>query len=286
MAPKRSNRKITRKSVKLTAITTPTYPPYILLDLPTELLVKILTYLPVVDLFSVRWICRTLRDVIAGTAYLQYIIHAHINGVEDSLPPDFPYSERLELLRRHQQTWSAPQFNLFTKCVTNMSYGYHFILQDGYLIYESLWADPQQYGYTDLYSTARNEEVCWVHITIDNSRVPPLNNVIFAIDHDLVVGLRFVSLTIPLWVQNLTKVLAYSDLETMMLSRYSSPSSNSRLVYFILSHQLILCRFHKFMGTAILLWAQKSWEITSWFHYGNIATTLPSTSWSHGRQEP
>ena len=286
MAPKRSNRKIKRKPVKPAAITTSTYSPSILLHLPTELLVKILTYLPVEHLFSVRWTCRTLGDIIAGTAYLQYIIHAHINGVEDSLPPDFPYSERLELLRHHQQSWSAPQLDVFTKCVTNMSYPDHFILQDGYLIYESLWADPQQYGYTDLYSATRSEELRWVHITLDNSRVPPLENVTFAIDHNLVVGLRFVSLTILLWVQNLTEVLANSDSETMMLSRYSSPSLNLRLVHFILSHQLILYRFHKFMGTAILLWAQKSWEITSWFHYGNSATMLPSTSWSRGRREP
>jgi len=199
MAPKRSNRKITRKSVKLTAITTPTYPPYILLDLPTELLVKILTYLPVADLFSVRWTCRTLGDIIAGTAYLQYIIHAYIDGVEDSLPPDFPYSERLELLRRHQQSWSAPQFDFFTECVANMSYPNHFVFQDGYLIYEKLRANPQQYGYTDLYSTARNEEVCWVHITMDNGHLPRLYNLAFAVDHNLVVASRFVPLLIFFW---------------------------------------------------------------------------------------
>jgi len=198
MAPKRSNRSIKRKPVKLAAITTSAYPSCILLHLPTELLVKVLTYLPVANLFSVRWTCRTLGDIITGTAYLQYIIHAHINGVEDSLPPDFPYSKRLELLRRHEQSWNAPQFNLFTKCVTNKSFPDHFILQDGYLIYESIWADPQQYGYTDLYSAARNEELRWVHITIDDSRVPPLDDVKFAIDHNLVVGFRFVTLTIPL----------------------------------------------------------------------------------------
>jgi len=258
MAPKRTNRKIKRKLVKLAAITTSTYPPSILLHLPTELLVKILAYLPVKDLFSVRWTCRALSDIIAGTAYLRYIIRAHINGVEDSLPPDFPYSERLELLRRHEQSWSAPQFNLFTKCVTKKSFPEYFILQDGYLIYESILADPPQYRYTDLYSAARNEELRWVHITIDNSLVPPLDGVTFAIDHNLVVGLRFVSLTILLWVQNLTEVLATSNLEMVMVSIYNLPFWNSRLVHFILSHQLILCRFHKFMGTAILLCAQKS----------------------------
>ena len=284
MAPKRSNRKIKRMSVKLTAVTTSTYPSSALLDLPTELLVKIMTYLPVEDLFSVRWTCRTLGDIIAGTAYLQYIIRAHVNGVEDSLPLDFPYSERLELLRRHEQSWSGSQFDLFTECVTNMSYPNHFVFQDGYLIYEKLRANPQQYGYTDLYSTARNEELRWVHITMDNGYLPRLYNLTFAADHNLVVASRFVSLLI-FGGQNLTKAIANSDLETTRRYTYSLPFLNSRLVHFTHSHQRILCRFHHFMGITMFLWAQKSWEITSWFYYGITAIKLPST-WSHGRPGP
>jgi len=177
MAPKRSNRKIKRKPVKLAAITTPTYPPCVLLHLPIELLIKILTYLPVADLFSVRWTCRTLGDIIANTAYLQYIIRTHINGVEDSLPLNFTYCERLELLRRHEQSWSALQFDLFPEYVPNMSHLKKSILQDGYLVYDQLLENPQGYGYTDLYSAARNEEVRRVHITIDNRPLPPLNDV-------------------------------------------------------------------------------------------------------------
>jgi len=257
MAPKRSNRKIKRKPVKLAAITlaitTPTYPSCILLHLPTELLIKILTYLPVADLFSVRWTCRTLGDIITNTAYLQYIIRAYINGVEDSLPPDFPYSKRLELLRRREQSWSALQFDLFAEYDPNMSRLENSILQDGYLVYGQLLENPRRYRYTDLYSAARNEEVHWVHITIDNSPLPPLSDVTFAIDHNLVVGFRFVSLPIPFWVQNLTKVIANSDLETTRLCAFSLPFLNSRLVHFILSHQRPLCRFHQFMGAPMLL---------------------------------
>ena len=189
-----------------------------ILDLPTELLVMTLTYLPVADLFSVRWTCHTLRDIIAGTAYLQYIINAHINGVEDSLPPDFPYSKRLELLRRHEQSRNGLQFDLFTESVTNMPYPNDFILQGGYLIYERPMVNPQQYGYTDLCSASQNEEVRWVHITMD---LPRLYNVTFVTDHNLVVVPRFVSFPIPFWVQNLTEVIADSNLEKMIMHGYS-----------------------------------------------------------------
>jgi hypothetical protein len=260
MAPKRSNLNIKQKSVKLAAIATPMYPPYILLDLPMELLVKILTYLPIKDLFSMRWTCRTLKDIVASTARLHYIILTYVNGVEDSLPPDFPHSKRLELLRHREQSWSALQLNLFTECVTDMSYPCHLIIQDGYLICNRLREDPQKYRYTDLYSAARNEEVRWVHVTMDDSRLPRLYNLTFAVDHNLVVASRFVSLPIPFWVQNLTKVIANSDLETIMLSVSSLPSLSSRLVHFILSHQRMLCRFHRFisMGKTIFWWTWKS----------------------------
>ena len=142
-----------------------------LLDLSTEVLVEILAYLPVPDLFSVQWTCRTIRDIIAGTAYLQYVMRAYINGVDDFLPADFPHSERLELLRRHEPSWNGTQFNVFSKCVTDIKHPCNFILQDGYLIYERItfkFLSPQ-YGYVDLCSTARDEELRWVHISQDST---------------------------------------------------------------------------------------------------------------------
>ena len=82
---------------------TSTYQPRTLLDLSTELLIEILTDLPVADLLSMQHTCRTMRNIIGGTVYLQYIVRTHINDVDDFLPPEFSYSERLELLRRHEQ---------------------------------------------------------------------------------------------------------------------------------------------------------------------------------------
>ena len=232
MGPKQSKLDIKREPTSATL----THPSYILLDLPIELLIKILTYLPIKDLFSVRWTCCTLKDIVASTACLQYIIRAYINGVEYSLPPDFPHSKRLELLRHHEQSRSGLRFDLFTEYVANMSYRGNFIIQDGYLIYDHHMADPQQYRYTDLYSATRNEELRWVHITTDDSHLPCPHNFTFAVDHNLVVRSRFVSLQITFWFQNLTKVIANSDLKPNGLSRYSLPFLNSRLVHFILSH--------------------------------------------------
>ena len=91
-----------------------------LLDLSTEVLIEILSYLPVADMLSAQHTCRTIRDIVVGTAYLQYILHAEINGIDDVLPPNFPYSERVELLRRHEQSWNELSLNLFTACVPDL----------------------------------------------------------------------------------------------------------------------------------------------------------------------
>jgi F-box domain len=159
-----------------------------LLDLSTEVLVEILAYLPAVGLFSVQRTCRTIRDIIAGTTYFQYTMRAYINGVDDLLPLDFPHSERLELLRRHEQSWNNLQVRarIFTQCVTDdVPYTSNFILQDGYLIYECLTPGLQRYGYVDLCSASQDEELSWVHITMDPL---PISTVTFAVDHDLMVA--------------------------------------------------------------------------------------------------
>jgi hypothetical protein len=59
------------------------------------------------------------------------------------------------------------------------------------LIYEDLRGTVLRYGYADLSSVARNEEVDWVPITMDSIRLPLALKVVFAVDHDLVVTMRF-----------------------------------------------------------------------------------------------
>ena len=167
-----------------------------LLDLSTEVLVGILSFLSATDLSSVGQTCRMIRDIVDGTAHLQYILRTHIMGVEDLLPPDFPYSDRFKLLRSHERTRNALQFNLFTKCLVDRpSYFNQDIFQGGYLIYDYLTADGMlQYKYSDVYAATRNEELRWVHITVDNNcLLSPLRVwLAYAVDHNLVVVVRFI----------------------------------------------------------------------------------------------
>ena len=105
-----------------------------LLDLASEVLIKIFAYLPPADMIMVQRTCRTIRNIVSVTAYLQYALHAKMNRVDDLLPSDFPYSERLKLLRSHEQSWRDLQLNLFSDLhsVSGMPNLAFFTLQDSY----------------------------------------------------------------------------------------------------------------------------------------------------------
>lgn len=176
-----------------------------LLGLSTEVLIEILAHLPPRDIISMQRTCHLIRDIVDGTAYLQYILRTQIKGIKDFLPHDFPYSERIALLRRHEQSWSSLQFNFLTKCAIAVSPFDNFTLQGGYLIHASHgdgnWID---YGYTDLCSATRNEELHWVHVKMEHCDLPVMSEVIFSIDHDLMVAMRFSVISGPFLNRNLT----------------------------------------------------------------------------------
>ena len=72
------------------------------LDLPTEILSQILFYLSAVDLCIAQRISHHINKIITDTARLQYIIRAHINGVDDILTPDCSFHDRLDLLKQYE----------------------------------------------------------------------------------------------------------------------------------------------------------------------------------------
>jgi len=155
------------------------------LSLPTELLILIFSYLPAVELCAVQRTCHRIHGIVAESSHLQYIFCAQINGVDDLLPPDCPFSERLELLRCHEHSWSSLKLKIsheFSSTIPD-----RHVLQDGYLIYNKI-AGILQYGYVDLLSATPKEELCWVHVLREDIRLPLC--VVFAVDHNLAVVLR------------------------------------------------------------------------------------------------
>ena len=174
-----------------------------LLQFPTEILIRIFARLQVADLLSVQHTCRRFYYVIFDSVSLQYFLHTEVNLLEDLSPPDFSLDERVTLLKRHETAWNNLEFNNSARFLTNReSHSHRYILQDGYLIYEAVGAsvDTARYGYIDLYSSPALPDTGepwaegpWTHIPLVNIArdIGPLSSIVFAVDHDLAVAIRY-----------------------------------------------------------------------------------------------
>jgi hypothetical protein len=163
-----------------------------LLDIPTELLVLILSNLSCDDLCLLQWTCRRFKDIISGTPYLEYLLHTGIDNVDDLLPSDVPLPERVELLKLHERSWTGLRFNLFSEFSTHDGTRRDNVvrcaLKNGYLIHRDSIRVGQglKYKYIDLYSLSSGEEANWVPIRLTVIR--PCN-IVFAVDHNLAVAI-------------------------------------------------------------------------------------------------
>ena len=185
---------ITPVSLRLSSMSTNSSDTTTLLRFPTEILIRTFAHLQVADLLSVQHTCRRFYDVILESVSLQYFLHTEVNLLEDLSPPDFSLNERVALLKRHETAWKNMEFNKSTRFLTSEeSHAYRYILQDGYLIYEDASTNTAQYGYIDLYSSSAlpNAEEPWTHIPLANI-ARPLSSIVFAVDHDLVVAIRYI----------------------------------------------------------------------------------------------
>ena len=165
-------------------------------ELPTELLIRIFAHLQVADLLSVQHACRRFYNVVSDSIFLQYILHAEINHLEAILPLDVSLDDRIALLKHHETAWKNLELNALIQFVVGEGLRAHsYILQDGYLIYKAVIVaaitQTPRYGYIDLYSISDqpNAEIGWTLISLGAIR--PVSDIIFAVDQDLVVVLRF-----------------------------------------------------------------------------------------------
>ena len=163
--------------------------------LPTEVLVHIFALLQVADLFAVQQTCHRFYDIISDSVLLQYTLYTKIKLLEDLLPPgvDVSFQERIALLKHHEAAWNNLDFKTFTLGVRDDINTHCYILQDGYLIYNALTAlaaDIARYDYMDLYSISDVPNAAlWTRISL--AAIHPLADIVFAVDHNLAVAIRF-----------------------------------------------------------------------------------------------
>ncbi|KAF9473960.1 hypothetical protein BDN70DRAFT_347148 [Pholiota conissans] len=92
-----------------------------LLDLPQELQVEILSRLDAVSLMFCTMTCRVLNSILKRSSILLYTIQLHFDGLKDSgAPTTKSYSECIEELLRRRQTRLS--LDLATHTIHNMKY--------------------------------------------------------------------------------------------------------------------------------------------------------------------
>jgi len=89
----------------------PDSPPSPLLDLPTELIVRILACLPCPALLSCRLASRSFRALIDADTSLQYIIELHAAGAVDNPASRHVLVDRLRILKERERAWHRLEFS-------------------------------------------------------------------------------------------------------------------------------------------------------------------------------
>ena len=167
-----------------------------ILDLPTELLVKIFTDLDVLDFRSCLLTCRRLKVIIQDTFLLQYLIHTGLAGVHDPLfQPGPPLTHRLQSLKRWSDAWHQPGAYLRSPsrvltCVTKSST--KLILCDDYLIaldFGGRHEDRHVAGYE--WFDLRNPDNGWAKIQFEENLIPLAVTVALDTDQEDLLAVLF-----------------------------------------------------------------------------------------------
>jgi hypothetical protein len=82
-----------------------------LLDIPPELVTRVLLYLSPHDIISCGRTCRMLHD-LCGCPVLRYLVQLERCAVSDDLRPGLGYPERLRILENREKAWATLAFRM------------------------------------------------------------------------------------------------------------------------------------------------------------------------------
>ena len=138
-----------------------------LFDLPPEILIRILLYLPLPTLLTCHSVNRHLHDLVSGSAEIQYALHC---GFAMQLNTDNPLclvsvKERLTQLSTREMQWQ--KFTCDSQNTTNIAFRTSGIYDLSGGIFLLGHASRRMLHYTYLPSTS-DEQVVWKSIATDH----------------------------------------------------------------------------------------------------------------------
>ncbi|KAH9012206.1 hypothetical protein EDB84DRAFT_1536677 [Lactarius hengduanensis] len=148
-----------------------------LLDLSTELVIHILSYLSVHDVGACTQASRRLRSIVSGSQYLQYLVRTQIAGVQDPFLPGLSIHERIAALERWQRAWHGLDLRqpalqcIVPRDITVGAIGYE--IHGGYLIATRRFPvddRPMGYSYIDLHDAVQRGCASWNNVDLPQSQ--------------------------------------------------------------------------------------------------------------------
>lgn len=143
------------------------------LNFSTEVLVEILSHLPLRDVVACKLTCRKLNDVIVHSSLIQYIIQTHLAGVHDSLIPGATIVDRLSALKTLEATWRELDVRQRTAQITRGITAWpwlNYTVHDDYLLAVRGNSDnpdqPPGYSYIDLRQEAAFTDPLWRKVDV------------------------------------------------------------------------------------------------------------------------
>ena len=103
-----------------------------LLDLPPELVTRVLLHLSPLDIISCRRTCRVLYDLCSDSTF-RYLIQLERCALSDDMSPGLSYPERLRILEKREEAWAMLNFDRSVKIPIPFDQCTHWSFADGAL---------------------------------------------------------------------------------------------------------------------------------------------------------
>jgi hypothetical protein len=165
------------------------------LDLPTEVLILIVSHLPLRGVVACKQLCHRLRSLIEDSQLLQYHFRTMCSGVEDLFLPGISSHEFLKSLERWELAWQ--KFEIGERFARhryqNVLWTVEHIVQNGHIVamrlVDSSWHTAPGWSYADISRILRRggesrQELSWTDIQLDTAISP--KGYVLDVNQDLV----------------------------------------------------------------------------------------------------
>ena len=162
--------------------------PISLLQIPPELVTRILSYLSPLDIISCARTCRILHDVCSASA-LRYLVQMERCSVSDDLSPGLSYPERLRIVKEREEAWEMLDFRKSIQASTPFeSNGLYDLTSGAFFLHCANHGTTTGYSYITLpsLSSVQDQKLEWKEFSLETEM---LNFGLAVDEHDMIAVL-------------------------------------------------------------------------------------------------